>query len=203
MKIVGIDEAGRGPVIGPMVVCGVAVSEEKLEKLEKFQLKDSKRLTRGRRKVMARRIKKIAECHSIHIQAKDIDNLRANNINLNEIEKIAMKKIIDISNPDLVYIDCLDVNPQRFCNEMENFRDDLKVIAEHKAENNYAIVAAASIIAKVERDTEIEKLRKEHKDIGSGYPSDPKTIAFLKKYSYRDLPDFVRKSWATIEKNLE
>jgi ribonuclease HII len=201
MKIVGIDEAGRGPVIGPLVVCGIAVEEEKLEKLERLQPKDSKRLTPGRRKVMARRINKIAECHTIHIQAKDIDNLRAKDINLNEIEKIAIKKVIGLSNPDIAYIDCLDIKPQRFCDEMENFREGLKVIAEHKAEDKFPIVAAASIVAKVERDMEIEKLKKEFKDIGSGYPSDPKTIAFLKRFSYDNLPDFVRKSWATVKKN--
>lgn len=201
MKIVGIDEAGRGPVIGPLVVCGVAVEEEKLEKLEKLQLKDSKRLTPGRRKVMSRRIKRIAECHTVHIQAMDIDNLRAKDVNLNEIEKIAMKKVIALSNPDMAYIDCLDIKPQRFCDEMESFREGLSVIAEHKAEDKFPIVAAASIVAKVERDMEIEKLKKEFKDIGSGYPSDPKTIAFLKRFSYDNLPDFVRKSWATVKKN--
>ena len=201
MKIIGIDEAGRGPVIGPLVVGGVAVEEEKLEKIEKLQLKDSKRLTPARRKFMARRINKIAECHTVHIQAMDIDNLRAKGINLNEIEKIAIKKVIALSNPDFAYIDCLDINPQRFRDEMENFRNSLNVIAEHKADDTYPIVSAASIIAKVERDMEIEKLRKEYRDIGSGYPSDPKTIAFLKKYSYENLPDFVRKSWATVKKN--
>ncbi|HML05156.1 MAG TPA: ribonuclease HII [Methanobacterium sp.] len=201
MKIIGIDEAGRGPVIGPLVVGGVAVEEEKLEKIEKLQLKDSKRLTPARRKVMARRINKIAECHTVHIQAMDIDNLRAKGINLNEIEKIAIKKVIALSNPDFAYIDCLDINPQRFRDEMENFRNSLNVIAEHKADDTYPIVSAASIIAKVERDMEIEKLRKEYRDIGSGYPSDPKTIAFLKKYSYENLPYFVRKSWATVKKN--
>lgn len=200
MKVIGIDEAGRGPVIGPLVVGGVAAREEELEKIEKLQLKDSKRLTPGKRKVMARRIKRIAECHTVSIQAKDIDNLRAKGINLNEIEKIAIKKVIAAANPDVAYIDCLDIKPQRFCDEMENFRDGLKVIAEHKAEDKYAIVAAASIIAKVERDMEIEKLKKEYRDIGSGYPGDPETIAFLKKYSYENLPDFVRKSWATVKK---
>jgi len=201
MKVIGIDEAGRGPVIGPLVVGGVAAQEEELEKIEKLQLKDSKRLTPGKRKVLARRIKRIAECHTLCIQAKDIDNLRAKGINLNEIEKIAIKKVIAAANPDVAYIDCLDVKPRRFCDEMENFKEGLKVIAEHKAEDKYAIVAAASIIAKVERDMEIEKLKKEYRGIGSGYPGDPETIAFLKKYSYEDLPDFVRKSWATVKKN--
>jgi len=201
MKVIGIDEAGRGPVIGPLVVCGVVIEEYRLEKLERLQLRDSKRLTPGRRKVMARRINKIAECHTVHIQAGDIDNLRAKDVNLNEIEKIAIKKVIGLSNPSLAYIDCLDVKPQRFCEEMESFREGLKVIAEHKADDKYPIVSAASIVAKVERDMEIDKIRKEYKDVGSGYPSDPKTIAFLKRFSYENLPYFVRKSWATVKKN--
>ncbi len=203
MKIIGIDEAGRGPVIGPLVVCGVAVSEVKLEKLERFQLKDSKKLSPSKRKIMSRRIKKIAQCHTVHIQATDIDYLRAKGINLNEIEKIAIKKVIAMSNPDRAYIDCLDVKPERFRLEMEKFRDNLKVVAEHRADDTYAIVQAASIIAKVERDMEIEKLKKEYKDIGSGYPSDPKTIAFLNRIPYQDLPDCVRKSWATVKKGSE
>ena len=201
MKIIGIDEAGRGPVIGPLVVCGVAIDEDKLEKLERLELKDSKRLTPGRRKVLARRINKIAESYTVSIEAKDIDNLRAKNVNLNEIEKIAMKKVIGHFEPDVAYIDCLDVKPQRFRDEMESVRENLKVVAEHKAEDKFPIVAAASIVAKVERDSAIDVIRKEYKDVGSGYPSDPKTIAFLKRFSYENLPDFVRRSWATVKKN--
>jgi len=201
MKLIGIDEAGRGPVIGPLVVCGVTVEEERLEKIERLQLRDSKRLTPGKRKFMARRINKIAECHTVHIQASDIDSLRAKGINLNEIENIAIKKVIGISNPDIAYIDCVDVKPQRFCEEMENFRNGLKVIAEHGADDTYPIVSAASIVAKVERDMEIDKIRKEYKNVGSGYPSDPKTIAFLEDFSYENLPPFVRRSWATVKRN--
>ncbi|MGB9979220.1 ribonuclease HII [Methanobacterium sp.] len=201
MKIIGIDEAGRGPVIGPLVVCGVAIDEEKLEKLERLQLKDSKRLTSGRRTVLARRINKIAESYTVRIEAKDIDNLRAKDVNLNEIEKIAMKKVIGHFDPDVAYIDCLDIKPQRFCDEMESVKENLKVIAEHKAEDKFPIVAAASIVAKVERDLAIDRIRKEYKDVGSGYPSDPKTIAFLKRFTYENLPDFVRHSWATVKKN--
>ncbi len=201
MKIIGIDEAGRGPVIGPLVVCGVAIEDDRLEKLERLQLKDSKKLTPGRRKVLARRINKVAESYTVSIEAKDIDNLRAKDVNLNEIEKIAMKKVIGYFDPDVAYIDCLDIKPQRFCDEMESVKDNFKVVAEHKAEDKFPIVAAASIVAKVERDSAIDKIRKDYKDVGSGYPSDPKTIAFLKRFTYENLPDFVRHSWATVKKN--
>ncbi len=200
MKLVGIDEAGRGSVLGPLVVCGVAILEERLKYLDRLKLRDSKKISPKRRVVLSRKIRKIAECHPVHISATDIDLLRSKDINLNEIEKIAMRKIIGDSKPDVSYIDCIDVKPERFKNEIEKFQTNLKVVAEHGADDKYAIVSAASIVAKVERDMEINKIKKEFKDIGSGYPSDPKTISFLKNTPYNDLPYFVRRSWATIER---
>ncbi len=200
MKLVGIDEAGRGSVLGPLVVCGVAILEERLKYLDRLKLRDSKKISPKRRVVLSRKIRKIAECHPVHISATDIDLLRSKDINLNEIEKIAMRKIIGDSKPDVSYIDCIDVKPERFKNEIEKFQNNLKVVAEHGADDKYAIVSAASIVAKVERDMEINKIKKEFKDIGSGYPSDPKTITFLKNTPYNDLPDFVRRSWATVER---
>ena len=200
MKLVGIDEAGRGSVLGPLVVCGVAILEERLKYLDRLKLRDSKKISPKRRIVLSRKIRKIAECHPVHISATDIDLLRSKDINLNEIEKIAMRKIIGDSQPDVSYIDCIDVKPARFKNEIEKFQNNLKVVAEHGADDKYAIVSAASIVAKVERDMEINKIKKEFKDIGSGYPSDPKTISFLKNTPYNDLPDFVRRSWATVER---
>ncbi|HSQ02275.1 MAG TPA: ribonuclease HII [Methanobacterium sp.] len=200
MKLLGIDEAGRGSVLGPLVVCGVAVEEERLKYLERLKLKDSKKVSPKRRIVLSRKIKKIAECHPVHISAADIDLLRSKDVNLNEIEKIAMRKIIGNSKPDVSFIDCIDVKPERFRNEIEKFQNNMKVVAEHGADDKYVIVSAASIVAKVERDMEIQKIRKEFSEVGSGYPSDPKTISFLKNISYNDLPDFVRRSWSTVER---
>ena len=202
MKIVGIDEAGRGSVLGPLVVCGVAIEKDRLKYLERLKLNDSKKVSPKRRIVLSRKIKKIAECYPVHISAADIDLLRSKNVNLNEIEKIAMRKIIAESDPDVSFIDCIDVKPERFTSEIEKFQDNLKVVAEHKADSTYVIVSAASIVAKVERDMEIQKLRKQFKNIGSGYPSDPKTISFLSNIEYDDLPDFVRRSWSTIQRTI-
>ena len=200
MKIVGIDEAGRGSVIGPLVVSGVTLKENRIKYLERLKLKDSKKISPKRRTILSRKIKKITEYHIVKITAQDIDFLRSKDINLNQIEKIAMQKIIEDSNAAISFIDCIDVKPERFKNEMEKVFPDLKVISEHNAEDKYAVVAAASIVAKVERDLEIAKLRKTFSNIGSGYPSDPKTIKFLKNISYEELPDFVRKSWATVNR---
>jgi ribonuclease HII len=200
MKVAGIDEAGRGSVIGPLVVCGVAVEEEREKYLERLKLRDSKKLSPKRRIILARKIRKIAECCPVKITAQDIDLLRSKDVNLNEIEKIAIKKIIGELEPDKVIIDSMDVKPERLKSEVEGYRENLEVVSEHKADDKYTLVSAASIVAKVERDKAIANLRKEFPNIGSGYPSDPTTIAFLKEIPYDEMPNFVRRSWSTVSK---
>jgi ribonuclease HII len=126
--------------------------------------------------------------------------LRSRGVNLNEIEKIAVNRIISDSNPSICFIDSMDVKPERLASELETITPDVKVVAEHKADDRYPIVSAASIVAKVERDRAIQDIKKEYKDIGSGYPSDPKTIKFLKTIPPGELPDFIRRSWATVKR---
>lgn len=200
MKLLGIDEAGRGSVIGPLVLCGVAIEQERLKFLERLGLKDSKKVAPKKRVVLARKIKKIAECHLVKITAKDIDLLRSKDVNLNQIEKIGMNKIISAANPHTCLVDSMDVKPERLSQELEEVNPGIKVIAEHKADDRYPLVAASSIVAKVERDLEIHQIRNKYQNIGSGYPSDPRTIKFLNETAYPELPDFVRHSWATVEK---
>lgn len=200
MKLLGIDEAGRGSVLGPLVVCGVALDAERIKYLERLGLKDSKKISPKRRIALSRKIDRIADCHTVHITAKDIDMLRSREVNLNEIEKIAMNRIISKFGPSTCFIDSMDVKPERLTRELETIHPEVKVIAEHKADDRYPIVSAASIIAKVERDRAIQHIRKKYKNIGSGYPSDPKTINFLKTLPPGELPDFIRRSWATVER---
>ena len=200
MKLLGIDEAGRGSVIGPLVLCGVAIEKDRVRFLDRLGLKDSKKVAPKKRVVLSRKIKKIAECHLVKITAQDIDLLRSRDVNLNQIEKIGMNQIISAPKPHTCLVDSMDVIPERLTRELEEVNPGTKVIAEHKADERYPIVAASSIVAKVERDLEIHRIRNEYHDIGSGYPSDPRTIKFLNETSYQDLPDFVRRSWATVEK---
>ena len=203
MNILGLDEAGRGPVLGPMIVAGIVIPEEKTKILERMGVKDSKKLTPKRRTVLARKLSKMFEYETIEITAQDIDNLRAKDVNLNEIEKIAMIKIIEKMKPDAVIIDSLDVKPKRLENEIRNIVQCDDITAEHKADDNYYQVAAASIMAKYTRDKIIEKINKEYikmGGIGSGYPSDPKTKEFLTNFTYAEMPDLVRKSWNTVQK---
>ncbi|HIH71586.1 ribonuclease HII [Methanothermobacter thermautotrophicus] len=203
MKVLGIDEAGRGPVIGPLVVAGVMIPERKFSILRKMGVKDSKKLTPERRRFLARKIRRIARVFTVKISASDIDRMRERGFNLNEIEKIAIKRIIAEAQPDRVIIDSVDVKPERLEEEIRSHFGEIEVTAEHGADTRYYPVAAASIIAKVERDLEIESIQKKNRklgDIGSGYPSDPRTREFLESFTYDELPDFVRRSWATVQK---
>lgn len=199
--ILGIDEAGRGSVIGPLVIGGVLMKRKKLRFLDRIGVKDSKKLTSKTRTTVSRKIKKIAQIETRIITAEEIDNLRLNGTNLNQIETNAMVDIIKTFNPDLCYIDCIDVNEQRFHDNIQKINPEMEVITEHKADDSYQIVSAASIIAKVERDKQLAIIRKEYGSVGSGYPSDKYTIEYLKSLN-NDFPPIVRKTWNTI-KNLQ
>lgn len=202
MDILGIDEAGRGSVLGPMVIAGVIVPEKMEKILERMGVKDSKRLTPNRRTILSRKLRKMFDYEIVVISAREIDDLRASGVNLNEIEKNAMESIILKLKPEKAIVDAVDVKAERF---QENLCNDtgINVVAEHKADDKYIQVSAASIIAKAERDEYIKEINKEYiksGGIGSGYPSDPTTKKFLTNYTYDEMPDFVRKSWATVAK---
>lgn len=202
MDILGIDEAGRGSVLGPMVIAGVVVPEKMEKVLERMGVKDSKRLVPNRRTILSRKLKKMFPHELVVISAREIDDLRASGVNLNEIEKNAMESILLKLEFDKAIVDAVDVKAERF---QENLRIDtgLDVFAEHKADDKYIEVSAASIIAKAARDEYIKDINKDYiksGGIGSGYPSDPKTKDFLSKYTYDEMPEFVRKSWATVAK---
>lgn len=202
MDILGIDEAGRGSVLGPMVIAGVVVPEKMEKVLERMGVKDSKRLAPNRRTILSRKLKKMFDYEIVVISAREIDQMRADGINLNEIEKNAMESILLKMKPEKAIVDAVDVKAERFQNNLRN-DTGLNVIAEHKADDKYIEVSAASIIAKAERDDQIAQINKDFiksGGIGSGYPSDPKTKEFLTHYSYDEMPDFVRRSWATVAK---
>ena len=202
MDILGIDEAGRGSVLGPLVIAGVVIDNRKESILENMGVKDSKRLTPERRKVLARKLKKMFEYDTVIYSAQDIDNMRSEGINLNEIERKGMQNLIQKLDFDKAIVDAVDVKPLRFQDKLQRATGkDIK--AEHKADDKYIEVSAASIIAKQTRDEAIAEINKHFEDvggIGSGYPSDPTTKKFLSNYTYNEMPGFVRKSWSTVSK---
>ncbi len=204
-NILGIDEAGRGPVLGPMIIAGVEIKEHEQEKLASIGVKDSKMLSHSTRIKLYRKIKKLAthiyvEC----LPPERIDSMM-NFMNLNKIELKSMAKIINSSSASIVYIDLPSTSKKNFLNELKlSLKKDVKVVAEHKADAKYAVVSAASIVAKVIREREMDKLRKKYLsygDIGSGYPSDERTMKFLKDYyaANEKLPEEVRNCWNTVK----
>ena len=217
MYHLGVDEAGRGPMIGPLVVAAIAIPKEDIELLEKENITDSKNLTKKHREVAFELIKNYSEKRNWKIQiticdAIDIDlAMETTNLNTLETELFANS----INNLDLnineggkIILDACDVNEERFGKRVtENLRkwpwDSWEIISTHKADSKYKIVGAASIIAKVTRDNIIKNIEKELGfEIGSGYPSDPKSKLALFELCKGDTPhNCLRWNWSSIRKH--
>jgi ribonuclease HII len=196
--IAGIDEAGRGPVIGPMVVCCAFCkrSDEKL--LKKVSPQDSKKLTPEKRKELYIKLKKFCTFRWIEISAQDLNKLMSE-MSLNDIEAKVMADLIKKLGEADIMIDMPDRYSWTFRARMEKFGVK-RFEAEHKADENYPIVSAASICAKLIRDSKIEEITQATCDFGSGYPSDSKTLEVLKDKEKRKLlAPFIRTRWKTID----
>jgi len=197
--ICGIDESRRGPIIGPMVMCGAMVEDTDMLKLVALKPKDSKLLTREEREELYPKLLSALKYYKIIImQPKEIDKAvkGGDGLNLNRLEAHKQAEILNEFNPEKAIIDCPsnNINSYRIYLKKLLKNKDVDLILEHKAER-YPLVAAASIIAKVTGDREIENTKKELGiDFGSGYLSDPKTVEFLKN-NFENYPDLFRKSW--------
>jgi ribonuclease HII len=207
--IAGVDEAGRGPLIGPMVICGVLVNSTSLNEIERIGVRDSKVLTPLRREKLAAKIESIADrIVTRSVAASEIDRLRKR-MTMNDIEVKEFVQIVKTLSPEQIFLDAADVKAERFgakIGEMSGL--SLKgavIVSEHKADSKYPIVSAASIIAKVQRDDAITRLHNKFGDFGSGYPSDPKTIEFVRNLikNRHQLPSVIRHSWDTVRKICE
>ncbi|WP_428325709.1 ribonuclease HII [Nitrosopumilus sp.] len=204
MQVCGIDDAGRGSMLGPLVISGISIDKRKLRKLSSLGVKDSKKLSPKNRELLYKKIIELVDDYYIaKIPPRSID-ASVKRHGLNELEAKYMAKVVSKLDPDTSYVDSCDVNPTRFGKEISKLSDNHKIKSYHHADSRFVIVSAASILAKVTRDRSIEKLRKNH-DLGSGYPSDSKTVKFVTKY-YKinhSLPTFVRKSWKPVQKILD
>lgn len=203
--ICGVDEAGRGPCIGPLVVAGILVETD--EELVRIGVNDSKQLTPKKREQLAPMIQKIVAKHDIvMLPASDIDDLRKT-MTLNELEVFVYSKIIERLKPEICYVDAVDVKEERFGKDiLSRLSYSPQIISEHKADERYPVVGAASILAKVTRDEHVRKIAQELEPqlglpLGSGYPSDPVTKRFLQTWVSRfgSLPPHVRQSWETCQ----
>ena len=205
MLICGIDEAGRGPVIGPMVISAVSIEDGIEEEFADAGITDSKLLDKTVREKLFELIEdKAKEIKTIILNPLEIDEWMGV-ASLNDLEAVKSAEIIDSLKfePEKCFLDCPDTIMERYSKNISNLcKGKSEIIAEHKADLNRVVVAAASIIAKVTRDWEIEKIKETHGEVGSGYPSDAITQKWLEVTwsEERCFPDCVRKKWHTIDR---
>ncbi|MBD51266.1 MAG: ribonuclease HII [Euryarchaeota archaeon] len=211
--IIGVDEAGRGPVIGPLVVSAVRIPNIDVKILEEMGVKDSKKINKIKRKKIFESIMENCKNRNWKISkiicsASEIDKyIGESSLNQLEvklfssaIEEIGLsKKIIHVN------VDACDVDEIRFGKNIEKELGDrwkkTEIISKHKMDEIDLVTAAASIIAKVTRDSEIQKLNdRTDFEIGSGYPSDLITRRAVKKMIVNKFPHSeLRWSWKTVK----
>lgn len=197
MKFCGVDEAGKGSVVGPMVAGGVLADD--LSELENLGIKDSKQLTPKKRESIYEELINSFKTYAVIKTPIEIDTREST---MNQFTAACHAEVLKNLIPDTAYLDACDVNAERFAENVLSLSGlKIKMISEHKADDKYKIVGAGSIIAKVTRDRKIEELKNEFGEIGSGYPSDPLTITFLTEYikEHEEPPSCARKSWQTID----
>ena len=193
-----MDEAGKGSVLGPMVIAAVGVSSENV--FAEFEVADSKLLSPRVRERLYVIIRKRFRVATVRIDAHEIDEIRRG-MTMNACVARAHAQAIDKLSPSVAYVDACDVNAFRYANMVKShLEQSCEIVSEHKADQTFKVVSAASIVAKVTRDRAITALSKKYGEIGSGYPSDPVTIAFLSAYidEHKCPPPIARKSWKTI-----
>lgn len=202
----GVDEAGRGSIIGPLVVAGVSIRESKIAYLREMGVRDSKALTPKSRARLYGEILEVADSFYVHkINTPEVDDsvlLKG----LNRLEAKAMAHVINNIRADEVYVDCCDVNTNRYKENIEcHLKCNPRLHSMHHADVTNVVVSAASVIAKITRDQEIQEIRNKYRNIGSGYPSDEKTMRFIKKWVSKngEAPEFARKSWKPLKIMLD
>jgi len=190
--------------LGPLLVAGVSVAAERAKELKELGVRDSKKLSSSQREALYPEILKVAKrVEWVGIPPQEIDEVVTKGKRLrklNYLEAVYFARVIDSLGATKVTVDASDVLPTRFRDDIvANLGTPCKVSAFHKADRDYPVVSAASIVAKVQRDQAVESLREEHGDFGSGYPSDPQTRSFFvqKMRIGETLPSYVRKSWKT------
>lgn len=199
MITAGIDEAGRGPVLGPMVMCGISIDDTEAAELAEMGVKDSKLLSPEKREELFPVIKKKVIDYKIEsISSQEIDRLIKSGTNLNDIEMQMTAKILNSLDCECAIIDCPSTNIEAYRRELKSLlKRPIELHVEHKADLNHPEVGAASILAKVTRDSEVKKLHEQYDaDFGSGYMSDPLTKKFIDE-NWSKYPELFRRSWSS------
>lgn len=207
--VFGADEAGRGAVVGPLVIAAAVVEDERHKNLKNLGVKDSKKLSREERDHLEKKIKdELEDFAMVKLPADRIDRMMKRK-SLNRIELESMADLVNALRPREAIIDATEVKTEKIEREIEALLDkdlEVKVNAENYADENYPVVSSASILAKVVRDSSVKDLERNlGTEIGNGYPSDGRTKSFLKR-CLRDegkFPECVRESWTTSRRLIE
>lgn len=200
--ICGVDEAGKGSVLGPMVIAAVGVTSVSV--LDGLGMKDSKELSPRERERLYGLIRKQFTISTIKLDAQDIDRVRGE-MTMNAAVARAHAQAINKIGPSCAYVDACDVNTFRYADMVKKSLDmPCEIVSEHHADQKFMVVSAASIVAKVVRDRAIATLARKYGEIGSGYPSDPVTIRYLSAYidEHKVPPPIARRSWKTVSNLL-
>jgi len=206
--VAGIDESGRGPVVGPLIIAGILINEEDSAKLKTIGAKDSKLLSHKQRILLGKKILKIIKNHKILVvQPDEIDKAvhGHDGLNLNWLEARKTAEIINLLKPDKAIIDCPSPNINAYKNYLKKYinNQEIELIVEHKADKNFHVVSAASIIAKNKREKEVELIEKKiGQKIGTGYMSNLQCQKFVKE-NFDKHPELFRKSWITYKNQLK
>ncbi len=211
--IAGVDEAGRGPVLGPLVICAFACAEGQEKTLRELGARDSKTIQPAAREKTAARLKHFPHA-LVEISAEEITRAMRSKVSLNELEAekavgalAKLQKKLGAEKIAAVFIDSPDPNPRKFEQRIKKYWHKQKlpagaaIVAENHADSKYAIVGAASVMAKTLREKRVGELHKQFGDFGSGYPSDERTMEFLRKHvGDAALKQHVRWEWGTLKK---
>ncbi|MCX6767126.1 MAG: ribonuclease HII [Candidatus Micrarchaeota archaeon] len=207
MIVVGADEAGRGCVLGPLVICAYSCDEKMEKELKRIGVRDSKLLSPGAREKLFPEIARRGKHELEIVSAEELTKLMSKKVSLNEIEAIkiadALKRLKKKARFEKVIVDSPDPVASKFEKRIRKYFDhEFQILCENKADYNYPCVGAASILAKVTRDAELEKIKKTvGEDFGSGYTHDERTIAFLKRrINDSVVKPFVRHKWVTAKR---
>ncbi len=216
MLILGIDDSGRGPIIGPMIMSGCLIDEIIEQEFRKKGVKDSKKLTDDRREILAEVVKAKAIAYEILvIHPREIDSSINSGTNLNTIEALKAGEIINVIAAKTqgidkikVVVDCPSPNIEKWKKTLITYvknPEKFDFVVEHKADVNHIACSAASIIGKSEREKQVRDLKQKlGLDFGSGYPSDPVTCKFLTDYSKKHRKDGIfRETWQTWKNNCK
>ena len=203
--VLGIDEAGRGSLVGPLMVGGFLAAEDRLGELTELGVRDSKALSPSRREEIFEELPRVGRTFLVVLSPAAVDRAVGRG-RLNDLELSAFARIVRDAHPDVAYADACDPVAARFGRRLSaQARTGCVVHARHKADRDLPVVGAASIVAKVHRDRALAELRATlGAGLGSGYPSDTATVAFVRKVlaAGGSAPVWLRASWSTTERYI-